>query len=540
MKLFLAVLVLAGIAFSQAVSSYIPSTKTVRDPNFCKRVVMLMQAHPGRAITTQNDGEGQIQDCLDVDLSLNNVASTVYFGGGANGAIRSDVGFHIGDRDRFIGENVGSGGNSVSNETGTNFMASSKFPTGRANGAGVTATGNAKQSTVSLALDASGPGLIIGPLEEFRLAGDATRYTFGNCTGTCAPGIGKWYVLPAGGSETFNIVPPLKTSPSNTPVRLIHGLFRFGDQWHGSPQAMLLATSFLNGDSMQGNSGIGFGIIAGQEPQENSFAEDVYLRNISQAIKIMHAHRSGTWRNLNVAYTSDSRGCPTPGDGMPATIPMELAPYNTTIDGFTLYVGPSGPCTPKQMIYGGIHITDSPLFTQAFGVLRIFDWHVEMNGDLPDGTTSGDGVLIDASSGNIELDNGTLCPKSSACKNGIRVTSNFGGTLSVTNTSCNAKGGTTNFIADEVNGNVLPCAAILNATGFYRITALGVAMTDIACNYLTNGWCFEARGWRHFSNGKDNTIEMDALFGLVILLFVLVGLIALGLLYLLNKARKEK
>jgi hypothetical protein len=520
---------LAGFAQAQdpTVSSYLPSTKRVPGKTVCNRILTLQLQHPGEAITAENDGAGTIQDCLDVDIAQPDAAGTLYVGGGKNGGIRTDLGFHIGDRDWIIGQNVGAGGNSVTPNTGTNFMGSSRFPTGRDSGAGVTATGSAGQSVVRLALATGGPDLIIGPLEEFRLAGDPTRYTFDNCTVACAEGKGKWYALLAGSEVAFNITPPLKTSPANTPVRLIKAMFRFGDQWHGSPQEGVLLRSFINGDSIMGNLGIGMGIMNGQEGQENDRAEDVYIRNISQAIKIFQAHRSGTWRNLNVAYTNESRGCPTPGDGMPPTIPMELAPYNTTVDGFTLYVGTGGPCTPKQMIYGGIHITDSPLFTQPFGVLRVLNWHVEMNGDQADGTVTGDGVLVDSTGGNIEMDNGTLCPKASGCKNGIRIAANFRGVFDLRNTSCNAKGGTTNLIADDVNHNVLPCAEILNATGFYRITHDGTAITDVLCSAMTNGFCFNKWGWSHYIGGVNVTILLRflILIDLLILTLIVYGIV---------------
>jgi hypothetical protein len=211
---------------------------------------------------------------------------------------------------------------------------------------------------------------------------------------------------------------------------------------------------------------------------------------------------------------------------MPPTIPMELAPYNTTIDGFTLYVGTGGPCTPKQMIYGGIHITDSPLFTQPFGVLRVLNWHVEMNGDLPDGTVTGDGVLVDSTSGNIEMDNGTLCPKASACKNGIRIASNFRGVFDVRNTSCNAKGGTVNFIADDVNHNVLPCKDILGAVGFYRVTR-DTALTDILCSAMTNGFCFDHSGWNHYIGGVNVTrvLQFVIVLDLLILTLIVYGIV---------------
>lgn len=523
MKTLITIAILASSALAQ-VSSYIPSTRSSRDPNFCKRVLELIQANPGAAITAQNDGSGGIMDCDDVDLQIPDITSTIFFGGGAHGSIRTSVGFHLGDRDRWIGENSGHGGNSVSPNTGTNFMASSTFPTMRPNGTGITATGRAGASTIDLTLSTGGPNLIIGPVEQFMIEHDATEYTFTPCKGLgCAPGSGKWYVLASGSTFTFQITPALNTSPSNADVKLVHGLIRFGEQVHTNPQAAILSNAFLNGDSMQGNSGIGYGLIAGQETQENSRAEDVYVRNISQAIRIVAAHRSGTWRNLNAAYTNDARGCPTPGEFSPPTIPLEVAPYNTTIDGFTLYVATAGPCTPRQMIYGGIHVTDGPYLGN--GPLHMTDLHFEMNGDQPDGSRTGDGSLIDSTSGSTLIDNITLCPKASACLNGFRVAKKFRGYLRVANFWCND--GTTNAIADEVNSNVLPCDDELKkASGYYEITLDGTAQTNLGCAHMTNGWCFDHRGWRHFRNGTDDTIVRGALLFLVLLIVTLYLIVA--------------
>lgn len=506
-----------GTGSNLTLNAAIPITNGASGGNICARVVNegLLSNISGRAISAQNDSAsiGTINDCFAQDLQTPTAVSTVYFGGGGTGGYRTCTGWHVGDRDVFVGDNTGKGGTGINANTGTNWIGSSTFPTCQTNGNGITVTGTATQSTVTFKLF-NGSGhvpLIIQPGTTFVFNGDSNQYIIKNCVaGTNPPcqdsvgaGVGQsfYYGLVDDNTTTItvNITPALATSPSNLGVVLVPPIWTLGEAsttCQGcSAQDAILREGFINGDSTNGQLSACIGGFAGQAAQENTRFEDILVRNCAIGIRIFGAPDSGVYRNLNVAYNNNYNnglGCPAPGNGVVTTIPFEFGVNHYSVDRATAFVD---LCTAAQVPKGLFHITSNPISSLGGGTFTMSNFHGEMTGG-----GAGDMVLIDSTSGSIHLYAGAGCPSGFPCLNLIHVASTFVGTLAVDSMACN--NGTTNYIKDDVNGNTLLCNATQQTgTDYYRIAIDGTASTDVDCAHMTKGYCFNGSGTAYFSGG---------------------------------------
>lgn len=481
------------VASGSNAAGSLPLTFGATGTTVCDRFNNQAASFPAQEIDGRSDGVGTLLDCGNIDLDSPNsvfdmAGHTVY---------RTVAGWTIGNRQIIRGESVGLGGTSVTSNTGTNYVTTSSFPTGQAGGGGITATGTSGSSTISFALAAGTYNIQLKPGSTFFLPGDATEYMIGNCTSSSSPPCANasnsiFYALNQGAAAiTVNIKPNLASNPSGAAVLLMAPIFDLADSSATSgsaEQVTQLLNGFINGDSANNTTGNAIGLLAAGTCQENCGAENIYIRNATVGFRLMYAHRS-FFRNINVANVTT---CSTPGNGSPATIPVDLAPLLTIIQSITVY---ADACTPAQMPYGAISIRNNPIGTVSNGSLYVPEWHVEMNGT----TTTGDAVQLGASAGSYVFGVGTACPTAWKCKNAYHILSTFGGTLHTEGLTINS--GTTNYVQDDLNGNTFPAAAVTNGSGYYDIIPGGTAVTTLPCAYMTKGWCWNGEEFDYYLAG---------------------------------------
>jgi len=482
------------------------STVGASGTTVCDRYNTQVTASPAGVISSENEAVGSILQCGSVDIS--NGSSTWILGSGGNGttgigSFGTSVGWSLADRQILLGDNVGKGGTSVSNTTGSNIIPTSTFPTNRTGGAGLTATGSTNATTVTVSVT-SGSTVQVRPGDVWVFNGDSSKeYHVANCTGGtgsgCVSASSPWYAISNGTPVTVNLKEHLAGNLSSAAITPGHPAVNLGDPSisasGGSAQNTRISNAFINGDNVFGSTGSGIGLAAGLAAQENTGATNVKIRNFAHGLQILGAHRTQFY-SIDVSYNGT---CSTlSSSGAMNTVPVEIAPFNTEIDGMTIF---ADTCTSTNMPTGMFALVDNPLSALGNGSGDFHDIHGEMNGD----STHGDFFQVGTLSGAFEFHNNSGCPSGNACMDMYHYLSTAAATVYIHDDLCN--NGVTNWIKDDKNGNILPCPTTggLNAGGEYRIHSDLTADTDQPCSGTgitwANGWCGQGLQRAHFTSG---------------------------------------